>query len=155
MLSEVHRNCALRRICQTELADNYEHKHQPMGLEDPRKGLLKMATDIAKCIFRTMAGMGYTLTNDLFLSLRASHLRIAQDLISIYGCDSRINGLFYDRHSEGSAAEAFVQCIVTAGQEFLETPMETTYMSNWNRVLSAVPNILDLLIQTVEKDNED
>jgi len=55
VLAEVHRNCALRRICQADLADNYEHKHQSLTFEDPDKGLLKMGTDIAKCIFRTMA----------------------------------------------------------------------------------------------------
>ncbi len=33
VLAEVHRNCALRRICQTDLADNYEHKHQSLTLK--------------------------------------------------------------------------------------------------------------------------
>jgi glucosyl-3-phosphoglycerate synthase len=155
VLGEVHRNCAIRRICQVDLADNYEHKHQPMTLEDPNRGLLKMGTDIAKCIFRTMASMGYTLTNEFFVSLKASYLRIAQDLIARYEYDSLINGLEYDRHAEGTAAEGFIRCIVSAGQQFLETPIETPYMPNWNRVVSAVPNIFDLLIRAVEKDNKD
>lgn len=155
VLAEVHRNCALRRICQVDLADNYEHKHQPLTLEDPNKGLLKMGTDIAKCLFRTMASMGYTLTNEFFISLEASYLRMAQDLIARYEYDSLINGLKYDRHIEGGAAEAFVRCIMSAGQEFLKTPTETRYMPNWNRVVSAVPNIFDRLIHTVEQDNKD
>ncbi|HEN20739.1 MAG TPA: glycosyl transferase, partial [Desulfobacteraceae bacterium] len=45
VLGEVHRNCAMSRICQVDLADNYEHKHQSLTLEDPNKGLLKMGTD--------------------------------------------------------------------------------------------------------------
>jgi glucosyl-3-phosphoglycerate synthase len=155
VLAEVHRNCALRRICQVDLSDNYEHKHQPLTLEDPNKGLLKMGTDIAKSIFRTMAGMGCTLSNEFFVTLRASYLRIAQDLIARYEYDSEINGLQYDRHREGSAAEAFVGCIVSAGQQFLETPFELTQISNWNRVISAVPNIFELLIDAVEEDNKD
>lgn len=28
VLAEVYRNCALRRICQVDIADTYEHKHQ-------------------------------------------------------------------------------------------------------------------------------
>jgi glucosyl-3-phosphoglycerate synthase len=155
VLAEVHRNCALRRICQVDLADNYEHKHQPLTLEDPNKGLLKMGTDIAKCIFRNMASMGYTLTNEFFISLKSSYLRIAQDLIARYEYDCLINGLKYDRHVEGGAAEAFVRCIVSAGQQFLETPIETPYVPNWNRVISAVPNAFELLIRTVERDNRD
>ena len=154
VLAEVHRNCAMRRICQVDLSDNYEHKHQPLTLEDPNKGLLKMGTDIAKCIFRTMASMGWTLTTEFFVSLKSSYLRLAQDLIARYGYDSMINGLKYDRHKEGSSAEAFVHCIVSAGQQFLETPMEVPYIPNWNRVISAVPDVFDRLIRIVEEDNK-
>ncbi len=153
VLAEVHRNCALSTICQVDLADNYEHKHQSLSLEDPNKGLLKMGTDIAKCIFRNMASMGFTLTNEFFISLKSSYLRIAQDLIAIYDYNSMINGLEYDRHNEGSAAEAFVKCIVSAGQQFLETPMEFPYIPNWKRVVKAVPDISEMLIQTVNSDN--
>ena len=155
VLAEIHRNCALRRICQVDLSDNYEHKHQPMSLEDPNKGLLKMGTDIAKSIFRTMASMGYTLSNEFFLTLRSSYLRIAQDFIARYEYDSEMNGLQYDRHKEGTAAEAFVTCIISAGQQFLETPVEVPYIPNWNRVVSAIPNIFELLINAVEEDNKD
>jgi len=155
VLAEIHRNCALRRICQVDLSDTYEHKHQPLTLEDPNKGLLKMGTDIAKSIFRTMASMGYTLTNEFFVTLRASYLRIAQDLIARYEYDSELNGLKYDRHKEGSSAEAFVMCIVSAGQQFLETPFEVPQIPNWNRVASAVPNIFEMLIDAVEQDNRD
>ena len=155
VLAEIHRNCALRRICQVDLSDNYEHKHQPMSLEDPNKGLLKMGTDIAKSIFRTMASMGHTLSNEFFLTLRSSYLRIAQDFIARYEYDSEMNGLQYDRHKEGTAAEAFVTCIISAGQQFLETPVEVPYIPNWNRVVSAIPNIYELLINAVEEDNKD
>jgi glucosyl-3-phosphoglycerate synthase len=154
VLAEVYRNCAIRRVCQVDLSDNYEHKHQPLTLEDPTKGLLKMGTDIAKCIFRTLASRGHTLTKDFFLSLTSSYLRIAQDLIARYEYDSEINGLKYDRHEEGSQAEAFVRCVVSAGEQFFEAPMEVPYIPNWNRVISAIPDIFTLLIETVENDNK-
>lgn len=154
VLAEVHRNCALRRVCQVDLSDNYEHKHQTLSLEDPNKGLMKMATDIAKSIFRTMASMGFTLTNEFFVTLRVTYLRIGQDLTARYEFDSDINGLKYDRHKEGSAVEAFVQSIISAGQQFLETPMEVSYIPNWNRVVSAVPDIFERLNNVVGKDNK-
>ncbi|MCK7503292.1 MAG: hypothetical protein MZV70_03725 [Desulfobacterales bacterium] len=62
VLAEVHRNCVLSRVCQVDLSDNYEHKHQPLTLEDPDQGLLKMGTDIAKCMFRNLASRGHILT---------------------------------------------------------------------------------------------
>ena len=154
VLAEVYRNCALRRVCQADLSDTYEHKHQPLTLENPEQGLLKMGTDIAKSVFRTMASRGHTLTNEFFVSLKTSYLRIAQDLIARYEYDSVINGLKYDRHKEGSAAEAFVRCIGIAGEQFLETPVEVPYIPNWNRVVSAVPTIFDQLIEAVEEDEK-
>ncbi len=155
VLAEVYRNCAIRRVCQVDLSDNYEHKHQPLTLEDPNKGLLRMGTDIAKCIFRILAARGYTLTNDFFLSLTSSYLRIAQDFIARYEYDSEINGLKYDRHEEGSQAEAFVRCIVSAGEQFFEAPFEVPHIPNWNRVLSAIPEIFALLVEAVERDNKE
>jgi glucosyl-3-phosphoglycerate synthase len=155
VLSEVYRNCAIRRVCQVDLTDNYEHKHQPLTLEDPNKGLLKMGTDIAKCIFRTLASRGHTLTRDFFHSLSSSYLRVAQDLIARYEYDSEINGLTYDRHEEGSQAEAFVRCIVSAGEQFFEMPMEVPHIPNWNRVVSAIPGAFSLLMQAVERDNRE
>ena len=101
-----------------------------------------------------MASRGYTLTNEFFISLKSCYLRIAQDFIARYGYDSAINGLKYDRHREGSSAEAFVRCIESAGEQFLKTPMEVPFISNWNRVVSAIPNILELLIKVVEEDNK-
>jgi glucosyl-3-phosphoglycerate synthase len=152
VLAEVHRNCVLRRVCQVDLSDSYEHKHQPLTLEDPNKGLLKMGTDIAKCIFRNLASRGYTLTNEFFISLKSCYLRIAQDFIARYEYDSAINGLKYDRHREVSQAEAFLRCIESASQQFLKTPLEVPYIANWNRVASAVPDIFNRLLEAVEAD---
>jgi glucosyl-3-phosphoglycerate synthase len=154
VLAEVHRNCSIKNICQVDLTDQYEHKHQPLSLEDPNKGLLKMGTDIAKCIFRTLASMGITLSNEFFVTLKSSYLRNAQDLIAIYEYNSMINGLVYDRHQESCTAEAFVRCIVSAGQQFLETPMEVPYISNWKRVVKAVPDIFELLVESVAADTD-
>jgi glucosyl-3-phosphoglycerate synthase len=37
MLAEVYRNVATQRICQVDLAANYEHKHQELPEDDPSK----------------------------------------------------------------------------------------------------------------------
>jgi glucosyl-3-phosphoglycerate synthase len=154
VLAEVHRNCVLSRVCQVDLSDSYEHKHQPMTLEDPDKGLLKMGTDIAKCIFRNLASRGFTLTHEFFISLKSCYLRIAQDFIARYEYDSALNGLKYDRHSEVSQSEAFLRCIESASQQFLKTPLEVPYIANWNRVASAVPAIFNMLLDAVDADSK-
>jgi glucosyl-3-phosphoglycerate synthase len=154
VLAEVHRNCVLSRVCQVDLSDSYEHKHQPLTLEDPDKGLLKMGTDIAKCLFRNLASRGYILTHEFFISLKSCYLRIAQDFITRYEHDSAINGLKYDRHREVSQSEAFLRCIESASQQFLQTPLEVPYIANWNRVASAVPSIFSMLLEAVDADSK-
>jgi glucosyl-3-phosphoglycerate synthase len=154
VLAEVHRNCVLSRVCQVDLSDRYEHKHQPLILEDPDQGLLKMGTDIAKCLFRSLASRGYILTHEFFISLKSCYLRIAQDFITRYEHDSAINGLAYDRHQEVSQSEAFLQCIESASRQFLQTPLEVPYIASWNRVASAVPSIFSMLLEAVEEDSK-
>jgi glucosyl-3-phosphoglycerate synthase len=48
----------------------------------------------------------------------------------------------------------FAQNIITAGETFLENPMETPFIPSWNRVISAKPDILERLLEAVEKDNQ-
>jgi glucosyl-3-phosphoglycerate synthase len=52
MLSEVYRNCSLKRICQVELAENYDHKHQDLSEHDATRGLHRMVVDIASALIR-------------------------------------------------------------------------------------------------------
>ncbi|HPM81419.1 MAG TPA: glycosyl transferase, partial [Candidatus Anammoximicrobium sp.] len=60
-LAEVFRNTSLKRVCQVDVCRQYEHKHQSLSLDDPSKGLMKMAVDILTSIFRTLASMGTVL----------------------------------------------------------------------------------------------
>ena len=69
MLAEIYRNCAIKRICQVDICDNYEHKHQPLSPDDPESGLLKMTIEIVKILLRTLAAEGIVLDNGVFNSL--------------------------------------------------------------------------------------
>lgn len=153
VLAEVYRNCSLRRICQVEIADNYEHKHQPLSETDPSTGLNKMSIDIAKTIFRTMASMGIIFPSGWFKTLKATYLRTAQDFIAKYGHDSEIDGLVFDRHQEAVSVETFIKGIEIACDEFERDPFGAPQIPNWNRVASAIPNFFSLLKAAVEKDN--
>ena len=57
-LAEVFRNAAPKRICQVDIAESYEHKHQGLGHKIRGGGLAKMAEDIAKVFLRTLASQG-------------------------------------------------------------------------------------------------
>ena len=58
MLVEVYRNSSLKRICQVELTENYEHKHQDLSEEDATRGLHRMVVDIASSLIRNLASYG-------------------------------------------------------------------------------------------------
>lgn len=152
-LAEVYRNCAIKRICQVELCETYEHKHQPLSAEDPSTGLMKMSIDITKAIFRNLAIEGTSLSESLFNTLRVTYLRTAQDTIKCYHDDAALNGLFFDRHQETMMVEAFTRAIQIAGKEFLEDPLYSPLIPNWTRVTSAIPDFLNQLQEVVEEEN--
>ena len=152
-LAEVFRNVSLKRICQVDIADNYEHKHQQVSPDDQTGGLLKMCADISKSLFRTLSSEGVTFSDSIFNTLLVTYLKIAQDTIKMYEDDAAINGLFFDRHAEGLAVETFANGIRIASRQFLEDPLGSPLIPNWSRVTSAIPDILDMLQEAVEKDN--
>lgn len=155
MLAEVFRNCAPRAICQSELCDNYDHKHQELSVRDVDKGLNKMAVDISKSIFRRMAAEGIKLDAGLFDTLLSAYSRHAEDSLRVYAADAAINGLIFPRHEEETAVTTFVRGIRTATKAFLEDPLWSPLIANWNRIQSALPAFLDELNEAVRLDNQD
>lgn len=153
MLAEVFRNSAPRAICQSELCDNYEHKHQEISQRDPERGLNRMATDISKSFFRRMAAEGIKLDAGLLDTLLSTYIRQAEDTLRFYGADAAINGLKYPRHDEEVAVATFVRSIRNASKAFLEDPLWSPLNSNWNRVQSALPAFFDDLSEAVRRDN--
>jgi len=154
-LAEVYRNCSIKRICQVELCETYEHKHQPLSAQNPKTGLLKMSIDIAKAIFRNLAIEGAILSESLLNSLVITYLRTAQDTIKRYNDDAAINGLLFDRHQETITVEAFTRAIQIAGKEFREDPLYSPLIPNWSRVTSAIPDFLEQLHEVVEEENQE
>jgi glucosyl-3-phosphoglycerate synthase len=155
VLSEMHRNYANNRLCQVDIADVYDHKHQDLSLDSDQGGLSKMSIDISKALFRKLATHGKTFNTETFRSIKATYFRIALDFIETYHNDALMNGLSLDIHQEEKAVELFAHNIMKAGEAFLDRPMETPFIPSWNRVISAKPDILERLYSAVELDNEE
>ncbi|MBX2808233.1 MAG: glycosyl transferase [Cellvibrionaceae bacterium] len=155
VLSEVHRNYANNRLCQVDIANNYDHKHQDLSIGNDDAGLSKMSIDISKALFRKLATQGIVFTPETFRSLKATYFRIALDFVETYKNDAIINGLSLDIHKEEQAIEMFAKNLMKAGQEFLDKPMDNPFIPCWNRVVSAIPDIYERLHQAVEDDHND
>lgn len=152
VLSEMQRNYSPNRLCQADIAKTYDHKHQDLSANDDQGGLSKMSIDITKSLFRKLATQGETFSMELFRTLKATYYRIALDFVEAYHNDAIINGLDLDIHNEEKAVELFAQNIMKAGESFLVNPMETPFIPCWNRVVSAMPEVLDKLKEAVEAD---
>jgi glucosyl-3-phosphoglycerate synthase len=152
VLSEVYRSLPIQGICQVDIADHYDHKHQNLSAKTPGEGLARMSLDIGKSFFRKLATEGITLSSEDFRSIKAAYYRTALDATEQHFYDARINGLDYDRHREEGSIELFAQSLVSAGDSFLQNPMESPFMPNWNRVQSAFPDITASLLKAVRDD---
>ncbi|MFV0593077.1 MAG: hypothetical protein ACK5M7_17015 [Draconibacterium sp.] len=153
ILSEVERNNALNRVCQVEIADRYDHKHQSLSAEDAERGLSKMSRDISRAIFAKLASDGVTLSPEFFRTLKATYWRIALEFVELYKADAVMNGLSYDFHKEEEVIDLFVKNVYQSGIDFLHNPDNVPLMPSWKRVQSALPDIMEEFYQIVEDDN--
>lgn len=153
ILAEVFRNTSTRRICQIELAETFEHKHQELARGSSSEGLMKMAFDIAKSIFRTLASEGLVINSATLTSLKFAYIRTAREMLRRYQEDAKVNGLVFDARDEGLAIETFVDAIELAAKIFLKDRLVSPLIPNWSQVEAAIPGILDDLREQVEKDN--
>ena len=153
ILSEIYRNYSPKRSCQIDILDHYDHKHQPLANEDGTGGLKRMSNDIILSLLRKLATLGVHVTSDSFRILKAAYYRNALDMIDVYQHDAQMNGLYFDQHSEEAAVELFTQCILDAGQSFIERPNDQPFIPSWGRIESAFPDLFQEIYDAVEEDN--
>ncbi|MBN2348911.1 MAG: hypothetical protein JXJ22_08750 [Bacteroidales bacterium] len=154
ILSEVLRNNAINRICQVDISDRYDHKHQILSPENREKGLSKMSIDISKTIFGKLATNGAVFSKGKFRSIKATYYRTALDMLDQYYSDAVINGYSLDRHAEEEVIDLFARNVYKAGELFLDNPMISPTVPSWKRVISAIPDMFDRLVEAVELDNK-
>ncbi len=152
ILSEMTRNYSKKRLCQVDIADCYDHKHQELSQDDANTGLSRMSIDISKAIFRKLATNGIVFNQETFRTIKAMYYRVALDFVDHYKNDAVINGLDLDLHREEKAVELFALNLMKAGNHFLENPTERPFIPSWNRVNSALPGLMDELLKSVDAD---
>jgi glucosyl-3-phosphoglycerate synthase len=153
LLSEIYQRASVNRICQVEIAENYEHKHQVLKKDRPEEGLIRMACDIAKALFRFLSQDGIVMSDAFFRTILTAYMQEAQIAVEKYHGLSLINGLFYDRHEEIDAVEAFVSSLRCAIAEFVADPVGIPMLPAWVRIAAAIPDFQDRLHTCVEEDN--
>jgi len=153
ILAETYRHCAPRAVCQAELCDNYDHRHQSLSPRDPSRGLHKVAREVALAFFRAMSGEGVKMDAILPGTLPAAYQRHAAGALRLYSADALINSLEYPRSDEELAVATFVRAIQEAAQEFVAAPLESPCAPGWDRVAGELPGFLPALREAVVADN--
>ncbi|MEN6474253.1 MAG: glycosyl transferase [Syntrophaceae bacterium] len=153
LLSEIYQRTSVHRVCQVEIAESYEHKHQEISRDKPDTGLIRMATDIAEALFRVLSQDGVIMSQSFFRTLYTAYVKESRIAIEKYNALALINGLPYDRHSEIEATESFVESLKYATKRFVANPVGIPMMNAWVRVSAAIPDFQDRLNAAVEEDN--
>jgi len=160
MLCEIYRSCATRKVCQVDLGNNFEHKHQHLGYDPaakaepiPTKGLTKMAHDIALNLLHNLTSEGVVIGDSELKAIRLTYERLAKEIIKRHHDDSIFNDLQYFRHEEAEAVEAYYSAFDSASEVYRNRQYSSALLPNWNRVLSAIPDMGDRLMQAVADDN--
>lgn len=152
VLSEIYRNRSTRRICQAEILDSYDHKHQVVSADDPSAGLHRMAIDIVTHLLQTLSQTGISFDEGALRSLLTVYRRTAEDFVAIYFADATIDGLKYDRHSEEALLGVFIGAIRTAIERFRADPIGHPDLPNWIRVRAAIEDVGDRLVDIARSD---
>ena len=153
-LFEALRHRAPVRVCQVELAERYDYKHQDLSAGDPTAGLHRMAKDVVKHLLRTLAAAGVNLPDGLLRSLLAAYQREAEDAVAdSYGV-AVMNGLAFDRHEEEQNVQVFIRALRASIEEFLADPLGAPLVPNWARVWAGVPDAGRRLLAAVADGSE-
>jgi glucosyl-3-phosphoglycerate synthase len=152
-LSEVYHRVIDRKIAQSDLAPNYEHKHQVISEEDTSKGLSRMVVDIAKFYLHYMRAHGIALDESFVDMMIHTYYGNALKFIKSYSDDAEMNNLSFDRYEEEMTAQHFRGLLWTAWEQS-RGPTEAPLIPSWNRVSYGIPDIYKHLLEAVESDNK-
>lgn len=143
-LAEVYRHVAPNRICQVDVTECYDHKHQAVSAADPGKGLHRMAREVSQAVFRGAVSDGAVLPGELLTStLPLAYRAEALDAVVRYHADAVLNGLDYDLRAETDSVEVFAKGIEEAAAEFLADPAGRAPLPAWQHVEASLPDIFE------------
>jgi len=145
MLAEVHRLAKVDRVCQVDLTDSYDHKHQELSKDDAARGLRRMTREIAVALFRGLCADGCQIDESKLRTLGMRYRRRATEAMDKYRADALLNGIEYDLAKERDNAAVFARSLEEAGYEFLADPNGAVWMPSWSTCSQTLPSIYQRL----------
>lgn len=146
LLAEVRNNTVPEAVCQAEFAERYDHKHQELSAEDASRGLHKMAVDVARRIFLSLAGEGVAWDEGAFDELVRLYLKEAALTLRAYRADAGFNALDYELEAEELAVSTFAHSLSLASAGSLGAPSGEGLLPCWKDVFADWPEAGQLLL---------
>ena len=154
ILSAVSKSVPPDAICQAQLCENYEHKHQEMHAGDTTRGLNRMAVEVTSALLREVDDPESLerLPEGLAEVLVARYRERALEMVPGYRADALANGLAYDQDKELGAIDTFAAAVKVAlsrlGEEQALGPLPA-----WGEVEGIVPGLSKAVYEAVVRDN--
>jgi glucosyl-3-phosphoglycerate synthase len=152
MMADIFRVAPMDKICQVDIAESYDHKHQSLSEANPETGLNKMACDVALCLLRTAAAAVATPGENPFAGLVEKYLSSARGLLPFYAADARINTLHFDGELERRTIELFAGSVARAVQTHLADPCKLPGAPSWREIESRLPGFGLALAEAAKLD---
>jgi glucosyl-3-phosphoglycerate synthase len=118
-LCELHRLVDPSKICQVDLAIQYDHKHQTIDIAQPQVGLLRMASDIAISMLTHIEREGALLDQNALDYILGAFEKISNDFVRRYQHVARLNAIPFDESQEIATAQAFHSILAKACWTFV------------------------------------
>lgn len=152
LLAELWRRANPRRICQVDLADSYEHKHQALSHDDPHKGLARMSQEIGRTLLAALATQGVDLSPGASRALLMAYRGRGEDTVEFYAAEAAINGLVFDAAEERLAVETFARSLARAVEQFGVSPRGQEPGVGWSQAVWTAPEFLPRLAEAAASD---
>jgi glucosyl-3-phosphoglycerate synthase len=155
-LFEAYSKIGPSRICQKEIARDYDHKHQDLESETGRD-LRTMVEEITLNLYDRLISLGMNLNVDTINRLEQMYVDMGRVEINKYREDALSEGLIYDSDVEERALKLFYERLRQVGDTVFPSrryiPHENlVIIPNWERVHSEFPRIYSSLVSAVKDD---
>jgi len=147
ILASVLRETGTKGICQSDICENYRHKHQELSSSDAHKGLNRMAVEVAQTLLSEISFPDLNKGN-----LSDEFAQEALGMIPRYRADALANGLIYDVQKEKEAIETFAGSI-RKSLDNLERGVAAGPLPSWSSTENLMPGFTDAIVEAVVKDS--
>ena len=161
-LWEAFHKISMKKICQKEIADTYEHRHQELKSDDSSQvsGLQKMAQEISLNLYDRLIEGGMELNVSRLNVIEKLYYNLGKQFINKYRDDAMSRGILYNSAEEEKTLELFYNTLRgVKGMIFNERgeytpPDNLVIMPNWERIHAAIPTVYKELISAIRQDNK-